>query len=296
MKIKQLLSIGEGMLNGAGIESAKHDAGALLCFATGFDRHQILLDRDSDVDERQSELYLGLVRRRGGGEPLQYITGEQYFMGHRFAVNPSVLIPRPETEMLAEKAIAYIKARIGAGQAIRVLDLCTGSGVLAISIAKACPSVKVTASDISEQALLTAKKNALELGVQERVEFIKSDLFEAIGLGSTALPGRGAIKNKYGLIVTNPPYIRTGDLAGLQREIKDHEPLEALDGGADGLEYYRRIATDAQAHLDEKGMLMAEIGCDQAQAAACIFKIAGFAVIEIFQDLAGHDRILTACP
>jgi len=285
LKIKELIPIGENILRDAGVEDYKIDAEALLGYEIGFDKKKMFMNWTYEVSDERSEAWFDLVNRRASGEPLQYITGEQYFMGHRFLVDPMVLIPRPETELLAEKAVAYLRAR---GGAKHVLDLCTGSGALAISIAKACPRLKVTASDVSARALSVAKKNAAALGVAGRVAFAESDLFAAFRKGSF---GFG---KKYDLIVTNPPYIKTGDLENLAREIKEHEPLSALDGGADGLDFYRRIASDARGCMRPGACLMAEIGYDQAEAASAIFAGAGFTSIEIFRDLSGLDRILQA--
>ena len=278
--LKELISAGNELLRHAGVENAGYDAEALLRFETGHDRQQVFLNRDFPVDEALARRYYALVFRRSAGEPLQYITGEQYFMGHRFAVDPSVLIPRPETEILAEKAIDYVKTYTGAENGIPVvLDLCTGSGALAISIAKACPRTRVIASDISEDALDTARRNAFDLGADCNTEFILSDLFESIDM-------------EFDLIVTNPPYVRTGELPGLQREIREHEPLSALDGGEDGLKYYRLIAAGTKDHLRKGGCLIAEIGMDQARSVSDIFRAAGFAQIEVFQDFAGRSRII----
>ncbi len=281
LTIKELIPIGERILRDAGVPDFVYDAEALLSFVTGFDKKKIFMNWTYEVDDARNESYFDFIGRRQDGEPLQYITGEQYFMGLRIGVNPSVLIPRPETELLAEKAIAWLKAHESAKS---VLDLCTGSGALALSIEKACPRVKVTASDISAKALDTAKQNAHDLGLAGRIDFIQSDLFLSIKSGTFG--------KKFDLIVTNPPYIRTGDLPGLQREVRDHEPMQALDGGTDGLDFYKRIAQESRAYLRKDGLLMAEIGADQAQDVCAIFKEAGFANAEIFQDLAGLDRIL----
>ena len=275
--------------------AAARDAEALLCFQTGFDRQRLFMARDHEVDDASREAYFSLASRRAAGEPLQYITGEQYFMGHRLSVNPDVLIPRPETEILAEKAIEWLNARAGEKA---VLDLCTGSGALAIAIAKACPGARVTATDISKKALAVAMENARALGVATegaraaavagRVAFIESDLFSSFG---SRAPARD---REFDLIVTNPPYIRTDCLAGLQREIRDHEPIAALDGGADGLCFYRRIAAGARAHMRAGACLMAETGHGQAQAVSEILGAAGLSDIETFRDLAGLDRIVKA--
>ena len=274
---RSLFLIGESKLKDKGAGENGIDAEALLGFLTGMDRKELFFNRDLEMSDEQVSEFMALLSRRANGEPLQYITGEQYFMGHRFSVDPSVLIPRPETELLAEKATHYIN-----GHGVKtVLDLCTGSGVLAISIALACPGVRITASDVSAQALVMAQKNAEALLASDRVEFAESDLFSAI-------------TGKFGLIVTNPPYIRTEDLDGLQREIKDHEPLQALDGGQDGLDFYRRIAAEARSYLCPGACLMTEIGADQAEAVSSLFRESGFAGIEIFKDLNSFDRFLSA--
>ena len=290
LTIKELLPIGEKTLKDAGVENYMIDAGTLYCFAAGTDKKELFLNQDSVVNETYKEEYFSLIDRRAAGEPLQYITGEQYFMGHRLAVDPSVLIPRPETEILAEKAVDYLhsyrdaKAVLdlctgsGAGS---VLDLCTGSGALAVSIAIACPDIQGTASDISADALAVAEQNAKDLGVSDRVVFIESDLFDAFGH-----------VNKFDLIVTNPPYIRSGDFAGLAREITEHEPVLALDGGADGLDFYRRIAADARACMNPGACLMTEIGFDQAEDVTAILTDAGFTIIEVIRDYNGLDRVL----
>ncbi|MCL2111013.1 MAG: peptide chain release factor N(5)-glutamine methyltransferase [Clostridiales bacterium] len=283
LTIKELVPIGERILKQNGVDNAGHDAEALLGFEIGFDKQKMFMNWTYEVEDERSESYFDLINRRAAGEPLQYITGEQYFFGHRFCVNPYVLIPRPETEALAEKAVQHLQALGGAKS---VLDLCTGSGALAVSIAKACPRVKLTASDLFEQALSVAKHNAHELGVSSRIDFIKSDLFASVK--------RGTFGKKFDLIVTNPPYIRTGSLMGLQREIRDHEPMFALDGGIDGLDFYRRIAEDARAYMRPDACIMAEIGFDQAEEVAGIFEAAGFKDIEVFRDLAGLDRIVKA--
>ena len=204
-------------------------------------------------------------------------------LDHRFGVNPFVLIPRQETEILADKAIKYLSET---GDAKIVLDLCTGSGALAISIAIACPNIKVIASDISEEALVIAERNSAALGGSDRVDFIKSDLFSYFD--------RGAYGKMFDLVVTNPPYIRTGDLPGLAREIRDYEPASALDGGIDGLDFFHRIAADARAYMRPDACLMTEIGADQAEDVKEVFSGAGFTKIEIFRDLSNRARILKA--
>ena len=288
-KIKELITIGEKTLSASGIENAEIDAEVLYCFETGLNRQELFLKWGDEADETSCKQYLEMIDRRAAGEPLQYITGEQWFMGHRFSVDPSVLIVRPETEILAEKAIEYLQ-KIEDSQnpdgSLNVLDLCTGSGALAIAIAKANLSVRVIASDISKVALKTAEQNAIDLGVADRIIFVNSDLFKDIKIEE--------LGGKFDLIVTNPPYIRRDELKNLQREILEHEPLNALDGGEDGLDFYRIIASEAGAFLSDGGIVLAEIGHNQAEAVSTFFVDAGFKEAEVFKDYSGLDRVVKA--
>ena len=319
--IRDTILEGKRILEEACIENAGFDAETMLGFVLGVDRQKLFINSTLAIDDSQAESFFNMVKRRAGGEPLQYITGEQWFMGRRFLVNPSVLIVRPETELLAELAIKYIRqykktvadkpvderdtnkypgGQIQTKQTLKVLDLCTGSGALAVTLALEFPDIEVTASDISEAALAVAGENAEALGIAGQINFIRSDLFDDLVYDSSGCPfgescGINGMKdNRFDLIVTNPPYIRTEDLAGLQREIREHEPLLALDGGADGLDFYRRIASEAGTFLKPGGCLMAEIGCDQAKDVSALFSEAGFAGLQVYQDLAGRDRVIGA--
>ena len=283
LTIKELIPIGEKILKDGGVtENAPHDAEALLGFELGFDKQKIFMNWTYEPDASHIESYFDLANRRAAGEPLQYITGEQYFMGHRFVVNPSVLIPRPETEVLAEKVISLLNESI---KAKNVLDLCTGSGALAISIAKACPRLKITATDISEEALAVARQNASALSAAGRINFVQSDLFEEI---KTGIFGK-----KFDLVAVNPPYIKSADIFSLPREIKEHEPELALDGGEDGLAFYRRIAEAIPPYLKANARLITEIGLGQAQDVSSIFESVGFGNTKLIKDLTGTDRILS---
>ncbi|MDR0875926.1 MAG: peptide chain release factor N(5)-glutamine methyltransferase [Clostridiales Family XIII bacterium] len=281
---------------------SQHNKELLLCYVLGIDRAGLFLRQSNGekLDGADRARYEGLASRVLAGEPVQYVTGEAYFMGHRFAVDPAVLIPRPETEVLCDMAIrdltALARARASASMpagegapALCVLDLCTGSGALAVSIALAVPEARVTASDISADALSVARMNAQELGASDRIHFLKSDLLADLhGRDGDGAPVR------YDLIVTNPPYIPTGDIADLQREVRDHEPMTALDGGTDGLDFYRRIAAEAGGFLADGGTLLAEIGWDQGAQVKAALEAAGFFEVSVFQDLAGRDRIVRA--
>lgn len=223
--------------------------------------------------ERLFQRYRELLEKRSSHIPLQHLTGEQEFMGLPFYVNEHVLIPRQDTETLAEEALKRLRADM------KVLDLCTGSGCIALSLAKLGPKIRVDASDISREALAVAEKNARRLGV--RVRLIHSDLFSGIA-------------GPYDMIVSNPPYIRTSVIEELSEEVRLHEPFQALDGREDGLYFYRRIIKEGKSRLSENGWLLLEIGYDQAEEVASLLAGGGFREIMTVRDLAGHDRVVTA--
>lgn len=281
-KIRDLLKYGQEMLEAKGKDGASFDSRALLSFVMDIPFRDVPLRLDSEVTEEQEERFHGLLGRRLAGEPLQYITGEQEFMGLSFHVDERVLIPRLDTEILAEETLAVIAAdscQASACGSPEVLDLCCGSGAIGLSIAALAPETKVTLTDISEDALEVAKLNARTLNVEDRVTLVQSDLFEKIQGG-------------FDLIVSNPPYVRSDIIPTLDTEVKDHEPMLALDGGADGLDIYKKIAEEAADHLNDNGCLMMEIGFDQAEV---IKKLLGedgrYTGIQIKKDLAGLDRV-----
>lgn len=214
------------------------------------------------------------IKRAMTGEPVQYIVGKWSFMGNEFVVNKDVLIPRADTEILCEKAIEFISEKKGA----RVLDLCCGSGCIGISIAVAARDCFVECCDISRGALEVTRQNAELNGVDVKVT--ESDLLTRCG--------------EYQLIVSNPPYIPTGVIEGLETNVRDHEPMLALDGGADGLDFYRRIAEDAVHHLAVGGGLFLEIGYDQATAVTDILAQQGYGDITVIKDYSGNDRVVTS--
>ena len=276
-KIRDLLKYGQEMLEAKGKDGASFDSRALLSFVMDIPFRDVPLRLDSEVTEEQEERFRKLLMRRLAGEPLQYITGEQEFMGLSFHVDPRVLIPRLDTEILAEEALGYI-----GGSPCSVLDLCTGSGAIGLSIAKLADGAQVTLTDVSCDALEVARLNAKKLGVVDKVTFVRSDLFEAVD-------------GSFDLIVSNPPYVRSDIIPTLDTEVKDHEPMLALDGGADGLDIYMKIVKEAADHLDENGCLMMEIGFDQADDIKKLIKEEGrFGEVRVIQDLAGLDRVAAA--
>lgn len=268
---RQLLNEGTQRLGAAGASDAALDAQWMLSAVTGVSRLLLLMDLDAAVSNDVRERYEALVRRREAGEPLQYVLGEADFMGHTFLVDSRVLIPRPDTETLCQAAIGRL-ARGG-----RMLDIGTGSGALAVSVALACESASVTAVDISTDALSVARVNGDALGA--RVEWLQSDLF-------AALSGR-----EFDVIVSNPPYIPSRELEGLQMEVR-REPQLALDGGPDGLDFYKRIVTELPGHLARGGALLLEVGDGQAADVAAMLA-PHFSKTNILRDLAGLERVVT---
>lgn len=236
------------------------------------DRVSLYLNKDKRLTSDQARLISASLKRRIKGEPLQYIIGKTEFMGLEFKVNKNVLIPRPETEILVEVAIKYAKNK-------KILDLGTGSGCIAITIARKLPGSDVTGVDISEDALSIAKENAKLNGV--RVKFLHTELFKGLS-------------KKYDLIISNPPYIPSDQIRSLQPELK-YEPFIALDGGNDGLEFYRKIIKEAPDYLEDNGILIMEMGFGQRKCIEDILKdTKHFNIIEIIKDYNNIDRIIVA--
>lgn len=264
------------------IENGRNEARMIFSYVTGMTRTDIVIKRAEMLPESQFREYERLINERLTGKPLQYITKVQEFMGHMFRVNPSVLIPRLDTEILAEQVIEIIKGR--EMKSPEILDMCTGSGVLGVTFAKEFPDAKVMLADIDQDAMSTAISNAQMNGVFGRCSFVVGDLFNAIP------------DNKlYDVIVSNPPYIPTAEIDKLSVDVRQFEPRKALDGGEDGLDFYRRIANDAGSHIRSGGILALEIGCEQGEAVKKLLSCSGhYDRIAIIKDLTGRDRVVIA--
>jgi len=262
-------------LEQAGIEEAENNGKELLFYCCDFTATAYLLHKMEEMPEEKVGEYFALIEKRQEHIPLQHLTGECYFMGYPMKVTPDVLVPRFDTEILVEEVLK-LKAQF---QAPRVLDMCTGSGCIIVSLKKLWREIEATGSDVSEKALLVAKENGLRNGAE--VCFVHSDLFENIS-------------GKFDVIVSNPPYIRTDVIEGLAKEVKEHDPMLALDGKEDGLFFYRRIIAQGQNHLECGGYLCFEIGHDQAKDVSRLLADAGYEGIYVKKDLVGLDRVVVA--
>lgn len=281
----EILDVGIKRLKQANIADASIDAERLLMYLMNENRTFIYLHRNDGTDENHADAYFELIDRRAEGEPLQYIVGEQEFMGLSFNVNEAVLIPRQDTETLVETALSFAKNKKGS---ISILDMCCGSGAIAISMAYFLPKSKLTACDISEAALNVARSNAKKNGVEKKINFIESDLYMPV-------QKKKPMKDKFDMILCNPPYIPSYVIPTLQREIKDHEPVAALDGGEDGLDFYRKMVTDSAVHLKKGGYILFEIGHDQADEVTALLEEEGcYKDIFTHKDMARSDRVITA--
>ena len=271
MTYKQAEQQGEQLLQAAGIADAKIDAWLLLEMVAKIDRSFYFMHTNDEVDAEVLTEYRRVVEKRAEHVPLQYITGEQEFMGMAFKVNSNVLIPRQDTETLVEEALKVI------GPQMDVLDLCTGSGCILLSILKNAPTVRGTGSDVSKQALLVAKENAKLHNLE--AEWVRSNLFDNVS-------------GQFDVIVSNPPYIAQAEILTLMPEVGQFEPVQALDGGVDGLDFYRKIVGQAPQYLKENGYLFFEIGWDQGTQVQQLMQEAGFARVTVIKDLAGNDRVV----
>ena len=263
------------LFHSAGVPDPAWDSALLLAHLTGRPPLNLRLDTDTQLSEDTLRAFAALRDRRLDHTPLQYLTHEQSFMGHTFYVDERVLIPRPETELLAERVIDALRPI----EAPTALDLCCGSGCIALSVALALPKAQVHAADLSSGALAVTQQNAKALGA--RITLHQGDLFAAVE------------ELRFHLIVSNPPYIPTVECAALQQEVL-REPAMALDGGGDGLDFYRRISTEAPRHLLPGGALFLEVGFGQAEAVCALLEARGFTRTAIHPDLQGIGRMVEA--
>ena len=271
MTYREAVEFGTKCLTDAGVPDAALDAWYLLQMVCKIERSYYYVHGEEDITQDAQKEYEIAVQKRAEHIPLQYIIGEQEFMGLRFKVNSNVLIPRQDTETLVEQVLKIVKP------GMKVLDLCTGSGCVLISVLRNAPELTGMGSDISKTALLVAKENAKLHEVD--AEWVRSDLFDNI-------------TETFDVIMANPPYIPTGEILSLMPEVRDFEPENALDGGADGLDFYRKIAGQVKDYLNPGGYVYMEIGYDQGEAVSELMRNAGFTEVEVIKDLARNDRVV----
>ena len=272
-RLKGLLADGAKMLAQAGIDEAELDARYILEYITGLNSAQYFINSEDIIEKDKAEEFFRLIERRSKRIPLSYVIGTRDFFGLTFKVDENVLIPEQETELLVEEVIKHSEGK-------SVLDMCTGSGCIAISIALFGKPSKVAASDISEKALEVARENAKSIKAGE-ISFIQGDMFENV-------------TDKFDIIVSNPPYIETGEIDELMPEVRDYIPRLALDGDIDGLKFYRIISKEAVKKLNKNGRIFYEIGYNQSRAVASILFENGFTDITVIKDYSGLDRIVMA--
>ena len=268
--IEQLKKQGSDRLRDAGIAEADLDAAYLLEYVLHIDRMAFLMDKEKEVSSEDASRYMEQIEVRAKHIPLEHITGEQEFMGYSFFVNEHVLIPRQDTEVLVEQV-----AKLADGK--RVLDVCTGSGCIILSLDQLCNLTKAVGVDLSTEALKVARANGMRL--DSSVEWIESDLF-------------ANVTGTFDIIVSNPPYIETKVIDGLMEEVRCHEPMMALDGGEDGLYFYRKIVEESPKYLTNNGYLCFEIGYNQGEEVKALMEHAGFQECQVIKDLAGLNRVV----
>ena len=280
MNIKEIRKIAIENLIKSNIEDANTKISILLQYLLSMSKTEIMLHENMELDETQKEEIFKRVEEIIEGKPIQYITHHQEFMGLDFYVDENVLIPQPDTEILVEEVLHMINRK---NENIRILDLCTGSGAIAVSIENYALDrniIKIYASDICAEALEIARKNAILNNEETNIRFIKSNMFENIN-------------DKFDIIVSNPPYIETQTIANLSKEVQN-EPHIALDGGEDGLDFYRIIAKEAKKHLNRNGWILLEIGYNQKESVSNLLQEEKYENITCIKDLNGNDRVIMA--
>lgn len=271
---KDALEYGKQRLLECEIEDANLDAWLLLEYVSGISRSWYFVHEDEEISENDIEEYQILIEQRGKHIPLQQLTKEAYFYGMKFFVNENVLIPRQDTEVLVEQVLSLSKGK----ENLKLLDMCTGSGCILLALLANLKQASGTGVDLSEKALEVAQRNGKELGIE--VSWVQSDLFDKVS-------------GSYDIIVSNPPYIETSVIEGLMDEVKLYEPRMALDGTEDGLFFYREITMQAGKYLKNNGILAFEIGYNQGRAVSEFMKENGYKEVQVLQDLAGLDRVVT---
>lgn len=283
MTVLEAIQKSAEFLGKRGVESPRLQTELLLAHLLKMPRMKLYLNFDRVLTVPETDALRDLIKRRGLREPLQHITGSTSFCGYEMTVNRHVLVPRPETELLTEAGWQFLATR--PPESVTALDLCTGSGCIAIALAAKCPPAKVVATDISAEALTLARQNANGNGVAERIEFLAGDGFAALATAAT---------RAFDLIASNPPYIPSAEIAALDPEVRDFDPRLALDGGDDGLVFYRRLAAGAAEFLKPAGKIMVEFGDGQADALKNIFESEKWIVEAVREDYSHRARILVA--
>lgn len=277
MTIKENLEIASNKLKVNNIDVPILKSRILLSFILNKPKEYLVVNQDEELTSEEEKIFENLICRLISGEPIQYITGKQEFMGMEFSVNRNVLIPRPDTEILVEEVIEIIKKT----NSTRILDLCTGSGAIAISVAKNIQEIEILATDISKEAIKVARDNSIKNNTNNKVIFLESDIFSRIN-------------EKFNIIVSNPPYIEKEEIKKLDIEVQQ-EPILALDGGIDGLDFYRKVITESPNYLEPEGYLCLEIGYNQKENVVSLLeKSKQYKNIYSKKDLAGNDRVV-AC-
>ncbi len=271
-------------LESHGIIHARGNAEQLLSYVLESDRIGLYLNFEQPLSENERKIYKQLLRKRSQQEPLQYLVGRTEFMSLPFRVRPGVLIPRPETEILVEKTIEQIEKRFNSGKPVTCLDIGTGSGNIAVSLAYQLRNVHVVAVDRDKDTLAVAKENAGINGVGDCIEFILLNIMDENSIGK--------ISQRFDIVVSNPPYVSAEAYEQLPEEIRMYEPKIALDGGRDGLQFYRRLVQILPELLEKDGLVLFEIGADQGNPVKTIFEGSFLKHIEIIKDLAGRDRVV----
>lgn len=283
MTIAALLKHLRARFSESQVAQPETDARELVGGILGMGLTDIVLHGDRLVEDAHVERLLAAAERRCLGEPVHRILGHRWFFGIDLNLVPETLEPRPDTETLVEGALPIVREIVAKRGVCNLLDLGTGSGAISLAILSQVEEAVAVATDISDHALQAARENALRNGLQRRFSTCRSDWFEAVD-------------GRFDLIVSNPPYIRTADIATLDREVRDHDPLRALDGGADGLDAYRAIAGSVAQHLEADGAILLETGCDQHAEVIALFRRAGFAFHSRIRDLGGNDRVVVLTP